>query len=150
MEEDVLRDASTIVKTMDDFRLGLARYFKRILAGSGISRSQYSLMTVLGEVGEATMSQLAEKIGLTMGAGTNLVDKLIHAGLVERERSTEDRRIVKVRLTAQGSEVLRSILETCNSDTARFFQTVRPEERTAFIDILRGMVTGINAHLESG
>ena len=49
-----------------------------------------------------TMGELAKALGVTLGAATGLVDRLIQQGLVERVSDPEDRRLVRVRLTAKG------------------------------------------------
>lgn len=50
------------------------------------------------EPGSLTTGQIAEMTGLTSGAATRLVDRLERGGYVHRERDTEDRRRVLVRV----------------------------------------------------
>lgn len=58
---------------------------------------------------ELKMSELAEIANANVSAMTGIVDGLIQEGLVERERSTEDRRTVFVRLTPEGAKIARSL-----------------------------------------
>ena len=53
------------------------------------------------------MSELAEKVVLTRSNLTRLVDRLEDAGLVQRERSEEDRRGAYAVLTAEGKAMRR-------------------------------------------
>jgi MarR family transcriptional regulator, 2-MHQ and catechol-resistance regulon repressor len=56
--------------------------------------------------GRLTMSRLSSDVALTTGGVTRLVDRMVEAGLVERQNCPNDRRSVHVVLTAQGRTVL--------------------------------------------
>ena len=57
------------------------------------------------------LSELADGLGISRPAATSLVDSLAAQGWVVRERSTADRRGVRVRLAARGQRVLESLEE---------------------------------------
>jgi DNA-binding MarR family transcriptional regulator len=76
----------------------------------GITGSQFFVMKSIYERGRATVSTVAEDIGVSLSAITALVDKLAKAGYVTRSRDGEDRRLVWLEVTAQGEEVLRNCL----------------------------------------
>lgn len=71
-----------------------------------ISAPQMNLLLPLAEVGAMSSGQLAEAAGLTPATTTHMLDQLAAAGVVERERSESDRRVVVSRLTEQGAELL--------------------------------------------
>jgi len=56
--------------------------------------------------GRLTMSRLSADVALTTGGVTRLVDRMVDAGLVERQNCPSDRRSVHVVLTGEGSVVL--------------------------------------------
>jgi MarR family transcriptional regulator, 2-MHQ and catechol-resistance regulon repressor len=56
--------------------------------------------------GRLTMSHLSSDVALTTGGVTRLVDRMVDAGLVERQNCPSDRRSVHVVLTAQGRTLL--------------------------------------------
>jgi MarR family transcriptional regulator, 2-MHQ and catechol-resistance regulon repressor len=56
--------------------------------------------------GRLTMSRLSADVALTTGGVTRLVDRMVEAGLVERQNCPNDRRSVHVVLTAEGRGVL--------------------------------------------
>jgi DNA-binding MarR family transcriptional regulator len=56
--------------------------------------------------GRVTMSRLSNDIALTTGGVTRLVDRMVDAGLVERQACPNDRRSIHVILTAEGRSVL--------------------------------------------
>lgn len=55
--------------------------------------------------GRLTMTTLAHEVALTSGGFTKLADRMVAAGLIERQASTEDRRISHAVLTAEGERV---------------------------------------------
>ena len=54
------------------------------------------------------MSALAEHMVVAVSSLTSLMDRLVEKKLVKRERSEKDRRIVLVRLTGAGREVMEA------------------------------------------
>jgi MarR family transcriptional regulator, organic hydroperoxide resistance regulator len=63
-------------------------------------------MRALADGGDQSSGQLAAAAGLTPAATTQMIDYLEREGVVERSRSGEDRRVVVLTLTAEGSRRL--------------------------------------------
>jgi len=59
--------------------------------------------------GELAMSRLAETLDVSLSAATGLVDRIEERGFVERIRVPSDRRIVLVRITAAGRQLLEDV-----------------------------------------
>ncbi len=76
-----------------------------------LNRHDGSVIFFLGQDGPCTMSELALKIRLTVSSATLIVDRLVDKGLITRERSTEDRRVVRVALTDEGAGLYRFLEE---------------------------------------
>ena len=140
MDQDLMGDAEEALRLNRTIRLLQPRFFKVAYASQKVSLPQYSVLAVLQEHGESTMGQLAESLGITMGAVTSLVDRLIHLGYVERERSTEDRRVVKVRLTSAGGDMLQYLLDHGKQLAADMLEDVSPEDRRVFLRVQQNMV----------
>jgi DNA-binding MarR family transcriptional regulator len=68
-----------------------------------LNKQEANVIFFLGERGASIMRELAENLRLHVSTMTGIVDKLIEKGFVNRERSDEDRRIVRVSLTEQGA-----------------------------------------------
>lgn len=83
-----------------------------------VSLAQLQALTVVEEMsGAARVLDIAEGIGVTVGAASKLVDRLERSGLVERRPNPDDRRSSLIALTDEGesayldaSEVRSSIL----------------------------------------
>jgi DNA-binding MarR family transcriptional regulator len=67
-----------------------------------ITLGQLHCLRRVGRLGAPTMGDLAQHLDLSPSTVTGLVDALVERGLVERQEDAEDRRIVRVGLTAEG------------------------------------------------
>lgn len=76
-----------------------------------LTAPQVNLLGPLAEAGEMSSGQLAEAAGLTPATTTHMLDQLAVAGVVERERQENDKRVVITRLTAEGAKMLDERVE---------------------------------------
>jgi DNA-binding MarR family transcriptional regulator len=87
-------------------RFGLARDQMRsaLASGAGISPADLDALEHLEADGPLTQRQLGDRLSLTSGAITMLVDRLEHGGWVRRRPHPADRRYVLVELSPQAIE----------------------------------------------
>ena len=88
---DVFVEVRSLGAAMDAFERAASRAL-------GITRSDLHALTAL-EHGPLSHGDLAERLGLTSGTVTTLVDRLAAAGYVERQPDPNDRRRSEVTLT---------------------------------------------------
>lgn len=69
---------------------------------SDVSITEVHTIEVIGMSNESTMSEVAQKLKITVSTLTTAINKLIKKGYVERKRIAEDRRVVLVKLTEKG------------------------------------------------
>ena len=74
---------------------------------SDISITEIHTIEAIGMYSERTMSEVAQKLKITVGTLTTAINKLIKKGYVERKRIEEDRRVVLVKLTKRGKLAAR-------------------------------------------
>ena len=95
--------------TLEKFRLivGAVRQHSRALEAScGISGAQVWMLASIAEEPDITVSRLSQTLSVHISTASNLLDKLARAGLVERLRGEEDRRVVRLRLTDAGRAIV--------------------------------------------
>lgn len=80
----------------------LNRVYKPLLDTLGLTYPQYLAMVALWEQDAQTVGGLGEKLFLESSTLTPLLKRLESAGYIRRERSTEDERVVVIRLSAAG------------------------------------------------
>ncbi|QMU78544.1 MarR family transcriptional regulator [Streptacidiphilus sp. PB12-B1b] len=70
---------------------------------SGLSHPMFEVLLLVGaRPGGVPMGELSRQLVLTSGGATRLVDRMVEAGLVARERSSGDKRVQVVTLTPAG------------------------------------------------
>ena len=91
----LLRAHSSLVRELD----------AELESAHGISLSAYEVLLLLHEAPERRlrMSELASSALLSLSGMTRLVDRLVQAGLVERERCDDDKRVLYARPTRAGT-----------------------------------------------
>ena len=74
----------------------------RRLSPLGLSAAQFSVMASLADEEHKSASDLCRGISYDAGAMTRMLDRLEGKGLIRRNRSPEDRRLVYLELTEEG------------------------------------------------
>jgi DNA-binding MarR family transcriptional regulator len=137
MDKDVRTDTEMLLAAFREFRLGMQNWIEKTGSKTTLTHPQMILLAVLDDLGESTMTALTRKMGTTMGAVTNLVDRLVYAGFLDRQHDTQDRRVVKVRLKDEGRDLIRSANAEIVEYLARFFGQVPARDRKTFLAVYR-------------
>jgi len=101
LKEDLDRIVETIIYLVTESR----RLSKEEATRYGVTPTQLSVVKLLREIGDLSLSSLSKEIRAHNSTVTGIVDRMEAAGLVERARSDEDRRVWIIRLTAAGRKV---------------------------------------------
>ena len=89
----------------------IVRAYRIPLAAIGLTYPQYLAMLVLWEHGDQTVRALSDQLALESSTLTPLLKRLEAAGLVSRQRSSSDERVVRVSLTPAGLSLRRPAVE---------------------------------------
>lgn len=104
---------------------------------------QFGILEALHHLGPLTLGDLAEKLLVTGGNVTYVMDRLEEQGLVERDRSGSDRRVVTARLTEGGVELIGEVFPRhaafVNELTAHLSHTERSELRVLLKKLGKGI-----------
>ena len=75
----------------------------------GLTGPQLTVIKLLDAFGDLSLSSLSERIRAQNSTVTGIIDRMEREGLVLRERSTTDRRVVFIKLTDKGRAVAKTI-----------------------------------------
>ena len=103
-------DAMGVLDLITDIAGMWDKKMKDWLREHNITHSQFNALVVFKEKGSQTPGELSKLLSCTPCNVTGIVDRLEQGGLVTRERSEQDRRVVNVLLTEKG-RTLASDLE---------------------------------------
>ena len=95
--------------------------------------------------GPRSVGQLAEMVGVSPPAATQLVDRLVEHGMVERHHDSADRRVVLVDYVPGMREVSYRLMEGHRRMLERALEPLTDEEARAFAEGLRLMAEGLGA-----
>jgi len=141
LKEDIrLREAKAVVNEL------LVDIFNRILAieeedlkekGVKLSMSEIHVLEAVTKAEEPTMTNIANKLGITVGSLTVSVNTLYQKGYVSRERDPEDRRKVIIGILPKAEDVLEKHNEFHNEMINSIFNDLKVEEDELLISSLR-------------
>lgn len=90
-----------------------------------------------------SVRQLAEVLGVSSPAVTQLVDRLVEIGMVERRHDTRDRRVVLVDYVPGMQDIARRIVGRGRQQLNWVVERMTAEEAEAFVKGLRLLVEGL-------
>jgi DNA-binding MarR family transcriptional regulator len=106
-----------------------------------ITREQYWMLRMLSEHGPMKIKDLASTIGCTAGSASVAVKRLEKGGLVKRERSEKDERVVTVILEKKGIKSLDAWRAEQLRSMTVLFDSFSPEERRVLHGLLGKALT---------
>lgn len=116
----------------------VGRALERVLEPWGLSLAQYNALRVIRGAGAAGIPTLAIR-GRMIAEGTTitrLLDKLERAGLIRRERSYPDRRLVICHATPQGKRLLEQVNPRVDEADEAVVASLSPAQLEAFVGLL--------------
>jgi DNA-binding MarR family transcriptional regulator len=107
----------------------------------GLSGTDYQANNVLAVDGPMTSGELANRLALSSGATTRLMDRMVTAGYARRITDPADRRRVLVEHTGYVPERLSEILATVVGPVAKTIQDLTPEQLDGLAHYIDGATT---------
>lgn len=109
--------------------------------GADVTLPQFRTLVVLAVRGPRRSNEIADELQVNPSTGTRMIDRLVRKRLVRRVRSAGDRRVVELRLTRAGRDVVdrviahrRAELERIVSATAGLWRPEVTDALTAFAE----------------
>jgi DNA-binding MarR family transcriptional regulator len=122
-------------------------------AGFDLDRGEFDVIASLRRSGppyRLTPTELYSSLMISSGGLTHRLDRLEKAGLIRREKSPHDGRSVQVALTEAGALRVEEAFRMDMANEAAFLQSLDAREREALADLLRKLITGIEAGSKGG
>jgi MarR family transcriptional regulator, organic hydroperoxide resistance regulator len=93
---------------MDVFTSRSMRDWMRFVKSTGLSMPQFSILMMLHYRQTGSISEISERQAISAGAASQLVERLVQAGFIERKEDSEDRRAKVLSLTDKGRELIEA------------------------------------------
>ena len=105
--------------------------------GEELSMAQVQMLMTVHSCGESTISNLAEQLNVSPPSASCMLDRLEDKGLLYRERSTEDRRKVVVRLSKEAATQAEKMEEAVLAAFLDLVEKVGPETAQKWCEVLK-------------
>ncbi len=113
---------------------------REILKDFDITPPQFNALLVLiseSKDRSLTMGELCDRLYLASSTVTDLVDRMEKNGLVEREKDSRDRRVIRLKVKERGHQVLAEVMKARKRYLAEVLLNIPEEDRKHLVQSLR-------------
>lgn len=131
-------------RLLDQFRAMQAEMLPsvvRIFDSDDLRLIHSAMLAVLDGSDGYPVNALAERVGRSVSRTSRLVEQLVTRGLVERAVDADDRRVRRVRLTAEGAALLRRVRQLRVQALEQLVDHLTDVERKQVVDAMDLLVT---------
>lgn len=101
-----------------------------------VTLTQYRTLVILASRGPQNLAGLAEAVGVTPATATRMCDRLVRKGLVRRRTERDDRRQLRVALTAKGRSLVDAVTDRRRREIEIIMKDISTEEQVVLVQAL--------------
>jgi DNA-binding MarR family transcriptional regulator len=109
-----------------------------------LNKQECRVINVVGQFQPLMMREIAERAKLSITNTTGIVDKLVKRKCLRRDRSDEDRRIVRIRLTPEGEEIYAMEVENYRKVSRAILDGLDEPEQQEMLRMMRQVAVHLN------
>lgn len=109
----------------------------------GLTMPQFGTLEALYHLGPLSLGELADKLLVTGGNVTYVMDRLEDQGLVYRYRRPDDRRVIQAKLTPEGRELVADVFPGHVAYIEHLSRHLTTEEQATLSDLAKRLGMGI-------
>lgn len=120
--------------------------FGRELAqAAGLTAVQFRVLQLVSERGNCTATEISQRMRVSQATVTSLVNKLVHQGMVERQRSEKDRRQTNIVMTEKGAAAIARAPDALQQRYVRKFEALEDWEQAMLVAALERVASMLDA-----
>ena len=106
----------------------------------------------VGERGECIANDVAEHLRIAPTTASSIIDRLVRRGFLSRERTEENRRVVRLRLTKEGRKVQDQTMQYNLANCRAMLAALKPAEQEVFVKLISTIAATVSQspHRASG
>lgn len=136
--EELLVSIRKVIRAID-------LHSKQLTKSSGLTGPQLLIIQEIDKVSGVTASQIAKAINLSAATVTNILDRLENRSMIERVRSSEDKRRVSLFLTDAGKESLVDAPKPLQEHFLQKFSHLQEWEQSLLLSSMQRIATMMDA-----
>lgn len=135
-------DPDSILRTLRQIVRRMSEHSRRLSKESGLTVPQVLGLRAVAELGEsATVVGVGRAVQMSPPTVSGVMDRLEARGFVRRERGTDDRRRVYLRLTEAGANKVSALPTPLHAAFVDRLQAMGDDERSRIGDVLDSIAT---------
>ena len=138
LQDQVLVSLRRIIRATD-------LHSRKLGKSTGLTTPQLVIITAIGQKPESTVSDIAKAVSLSLATVTTILNRLEASGLVNKVRSTIDRRRVILSLTEKGLAVLNEAPKPLQDRFAERFNKLESWEQHQIVAAIERVATMMDA-----
>lgn len=115
---------------------------------SALSLSQVNTLFLLYHHGPSSVNDLADYLGITKAAVSQLLDHLVNIGLILRSTNPDDRRVKRMALTENGIETVEKSMHARHAWVEDLARSLTPAEKSQLLPALKLLLERTDALLD--
>ena len=131
------------IRLMAECMQGFERFSGDFVRPYGLTPAQFDIIATLGNTAGMSYKELGEKTLITKGTLTGVIERLEQKNLVERVRSTDDKRSWLVRLTSSGEQAFAQVFPHITAQGKKLFAHFSDADFAALEQSLSGLKQAI-------
>lgn len=140
MEYPAAELATTLRRWIETFMRRSMQSFMRFTRENGLSMPQVNAMFFLSRKEPCGVSDLAMHLGITSAAASQMVEKMVQQGFLERCEDRRDRRLKQISLTAKGRQVMEDTIRAREQWIDQIAKVITPTEQAQIVTALEILI----------
>ena len=136
MSKTKFESISKIIDLSRNFNKSLKHKFHHYVQDSGFTLPQLSVISILEKHREQKVSELSFKMGLSNSTVSGILDRLEQKDIIKRERTKNDRRVVKISLTGESQDFCNDFRKKKEEYLTQLLKKLSEQE---IRDIIKGL-----------
>ncbi len=136
MSKSKFESISKIINLTRNFNKSMRHKFHHSIQDSGFTLPQISVISMLEKHGKQKVSELSLKMGLSDSTVSGILDRLEQKEIIKRERTKDDRRVVKISLTGKSQKFCEDFRQ---KKEEYFTQQLKSLSEQEIKDIIKGL-----------
>ncbi len=130
----------------------IIRLLKATMVGpcdiTNVPYGQIRVLAHLHQYGRSTVSEVAAGLGVSLATASELADRQVETGWIERSQNPADRRQVLLALAPHAADIFEQIHATRRKYFSEALNRLEPADRTAFVRGLRALVESLEESVQ--
>jgi DNA-binding MarR family transcriptional regulator len=141
-----LSRVSSHLMTLTGFFHGIPRMRRPLPTEVRTNVVRHRILKCLERAGPHHLTEVSATLAVKKNTLSELLDRMVRDGLVARELSPDDRRVVRLRITPAGKSAIQEFENSLMDNIGQYLKGLDPEDRRDLVTAMEAMVRILERH----